>query len=211
MSSRRSRSGGTAMVTTFSAVVGSSRYFWPRCAPPGCDWSRHLAQVHADQRGSAHRQRHCARVRAATWPTSMDRVRRSFRGTRAAVGQLESPCWRSSAPVKPPRSWPNSSFSSKSRPKVAQLMGTNRCQRRGPRACKARAISSLPLPLSPQQQHIGLVARDLLDGRKELGHGRRPADYAQMFDARWRRSRVRCRRSPHRSIRRCTRATTTSG
>ena len=68
------------------------------------------------------------------------------------------PCWANSnlpmrvvpAPVKAPRSWPNSSLSSRSAGSAAQLTLTNGLVRRGDRRCSSRAITSLPTPLSPR-------------------------------------------------------------
>src|SRR5229473_1687918 len=54
------------------------------------------------------------------------------------------------ATVNAPRSWPNSSLSSSSLGSAAQLIFTNGFPRRGLRSCSARAIPSLPTPLSPR-------------------------------------------------------------
>ncbi len=53
------------------------------------------------------------------------------------------------APVKAPRSWPNSSLSSRSFGIAAVLMATKGPPARGLCLCSARATSSLPVPLSP--------------------------------------------------------------
>ena len=53
------------------------------------------------------------------------------------------------APVKAPRSWPNSSLSSRSFGIAAVLMATNGPLARGLCLCSAWATSSLPEPLSP--------------------------------------------------------------
>ena len=56
------------------------------------------------------------------------------------------------APVKAPRSWPNSSDSSSSLGSAAQLILTNGFPRRGLRSCSVRAMPSLPTPLSPRMR-----------------------------------------------------------
>ena len=48
-----------------------------------------------------------------------------------------------------PRSWPNSSLSTNSRGSAVTLIATNGRIRLGPSRCSARAMSSLPVPLSP--------------------------------------------------------------
>ena len=53
------------------------------------------------------------------------------------------------APVKAPRSWPNSSLSSKSLGMAAVLMATNGPDARCECLCSARATNSLPVPDSP--------------------------------------------------------------
>ena len=53
------------------------------------------------------------------------------------------------APVKAPRTWPNSSLSKRASLRAAQLTLTYGPSRRGLRSCTARAASSLPVPDSP--------------------------------------------------------------
>ena len=53
------------------------------------------------------------------------------------------------APVKAPLACPKSSVSMRSSLNVAQLTAANISSRRGPSSCRARATSSLPVPLSP--------------------------------------------------------------
>ena len=67
------------------------------------------------------------------------------RGSRART----APARRRSAPVKAPFSCPKSSASTSVSGIAAQLTATNGPSRRGDRACRARAKSSLPVPLSP--------------------------------------------------------------
>ena len=61
-----------------------------------------------------------------------------------------------SAPVKAPFTQPNSSLSSSVSGKAAQLMATKGCAARGLPRWMARAISSLPVPVSPE---ISTLAR----------------------------------------------------
>ena len=53
------------------------------------------------------------------------------------------------APVNAPRTWPNSSDSSRFSGMAPQLMVTNGPLARCDRLCSSRAISSLPVPVSP--------------------------------------------------------------
>ena len=72
------------------------------------------------------------------------------------------PWWASSkrptfwlmAPVKAPFSWPNSSLSSSPVGMAAQLSLTKVRSRRGLRSCRARAMSSLPVPVSPRMSTV---------------------------------------------------------
>ena len=67
--------------------------------------------------------------------------------------------WRVAAPVNAPFSWPNSSDSISSAGTAAQFSVTNGPSRRGLRSCSARAISSLPVPVSPRMQtRVSLAA-----------------------------------------------------
>ena len=61
----------------------------------------------------------------------------------------KQPSRRSVAPVKAPRSWPNSSLSISVSGMAAQLMATNGLVRRFYSSWIVRATSSLPVPLSP--------------------------------------------------------------
>jgi hypothetical protein len=62
---------------------------------------------------------------------------------RAAAGRVEE------APVKAPRRLPNSSLSNRSAGSAAQLTATNGPAARELSACRARAVTSLPVPVSP--------------------------------------------------------------
>ncbi len=53
------------------------------------------------------------------------------------------------APVKAPRTWPNSSLSSSPSGIAVQLIGTKGFSERSPWKWMARATTSLPVPLSP--------------------------------------------------------------
>ncbi|OIQ63000.1 hypothetical protein GALL_554650 [mine drainage metagenome] len=61
------------------------------------------------------------------------------------------------APVKAPFSWPNSSVSSSDSVSAAQLTRTKGASLRGDRLCTARAMTSLPVPLSPRSSTVVLV------------------------------------------------------
>ncbi len=68
---------------------------------------------------------------------------------RALVGLLEPALALRCAPVKAPRSWPNSSLSSRVSASAAQCTLTNGPAARGLLAWSASATSSLPVPDSP--------------------------------------------------------------
>ncbi|MCY1441597.1 hypothetical protein D9M71_579170 [compost metagenome] len=74
-----------------------------------------------------------------------------------------SPMRRSLASVKAPFSWPNSSDSTRLDGIEAQLNSMNGPLARGPSKCKARATSSLPVPVSPSTSTGG---RSLLAMRR---------------------------------------------
>ena len=61
------------------------------------------------------------------------------------------------APVKAPFSWPNSSLSRRPVGMAAQLSLTKVRSRRGLRSCRARATSSLPVPVSPRMRTVESV------------------------------------------------------
>ncbi len=68
------------------------------------------------------------------------------------------------APVKAPFSWPNNSLSSSPVGMAAQLSLTKARWWRRLWSWMARAMSSLPVPVSPQKQDRGIAGRDGLDG-----------------------------------------------
>ena len=67
------------------------------------------------------------------------------------------PILRDTAPVKAPRSWPNSSLSRMSLGMAPQLMARKRSLRRGLARWRALATSSLPVPLSPMMSTLERV------------------------------------------------------
>jgi len=77
------------------------------------------------------------------------------------------PCRWPMAPVKAPFSWPNSSLSSSVSGMAAQLIGTNCPVRsRADAWWMARAISSLPVPVSPSSSTVVVVCATLLTSSK---------------------------------------------
>ena len=66
----------------------------------------------------------------------------------------KSPSLRASAPVKAPRSWPNSSLSKSCSGIAEQFSGVKGFLRRGLLKWIARATSSLPVPLSPRTSTV---------------------------------------------------------
>ncbi len=67
------------------------------------------------------------------------------------------PFFSRTAPVKAPRSWPKSSLSSRFSGSAPQLSDRKRRVERGLAKWMARAISSLPVPLSPWISTVELV------------------------------------------------------
>ena len=74
------------------------------------------------------------------------------------------------APVKEPFSWPNSSDSISSAGTAAQFSVTKGPSRRGLRSCSARAISSLPVPVSPQNANARFAGGDAIHLRHHAAH-----------------------------------------
>ena len=73
------------------------------------------------------------------------------------LASSKRPLRRSTAPVKAPRSWPKSSEASKPSGSAAQLTLTRGRFARGEAAWIARAISSLPVPVSPVISTVAFV------------------------------------------------------
>ena len=69
----------------------------------------------------------------------------------------KSPFLSRTAPVKAPRSWPKSSLSSRFSGIAPQLIDRKRRVERGLAKWMARAISSLPVPLSPWTSTVEVV------------------------------------------------------
>ncbi len=67
------------------------------------------------------------------------------------------PFWSRWAPVKEPFTWPNSSDSSRVSVSAPQLRATKGWARRGLFAWRARATSSLPVPLSPCTSTVAVL------------------------------------------------------
>ncbi len=88
------------------------------------------------------------------------------------------PSRRAARPVKAPRSWPNSSLSSRVSASAAQCSLTKGPPARGLCSWMAAATSSLPVPLSPVMQHRRARRRHLQDGVEHLLHGGARADDA---------------------------------
>src|SRR5205823_5083760 len=77
---------------------------------------------------------------------------------RPLVGQLEAADLLADGPgERPPFSCPNSSLSRRPVGMAAQLSLTNVRPLRGLRSCRARAISSLPVPVSPRMSTVESV------------------------------------------------------
>ena len=68
------------------------------------------------------------------------------------------PCRVPTAPVNAPRTWPNSSASSRVSGIALQLSATKRCARRALAWWIARAASSFPVPVSPVMSTVLEVA-----------------------------------------------------
>ena len=98
--------------------------------------------------------------RAAASPAWVAGCRRLRRGTGCRGGPARTaPCRCAAAPVNDPFSWPNSSLSSRVSGSAAQLMATNLPGRRLAEASwMARAICSLPVPVSPRISTVELVS-----------------------------------------------------
>ena len=75
-----------------------------------------------------------------------------------AIGELNRPICRASAPVKAPFSRPNSSLSRSVVGMAEQLTRTISCRHRALNSCKWVASNSLPVPVSPYNSTVELVA-----------------------------------------------------
>ena len=96
------------------------------------------------------------------------------------------PALLATAPVNAPRTWPNSSDSSRFSGIAPQLMVMNGPLARGDRLCSSRAISSLPVPVSPVISTEMSVAATFCTLRKTSCIARRRAEdlaEADLLDA----------------------------
>ena len=152
MSCVRSRSGGSTSGNTARRYQRSARNS-PRCTMPG-----RSALVAATTRTST--------VTVSSPPTRVMRPSCNTRSRRtcAAFGRSATsssssvprsersnqPRLRAAAPVKLPFSWPNSSESTSSAGMAPQLTRVKGPSARRERTCTARAMTSLPEPVSPR-------------------------------------------------------------
>ena len=80
------------------------------------------------------------------------------------------------APVKEPRTWPNSWLSRRVSTSAEQLQTAKRSLDTGLSWCRARAMSSLPAAGGAADQHVGEMAGDFAGQLEDLEHGRTLAD-----------------------------------
>ena len=102
----------------------------------------------------------------------------SSRKTVPVWAASKRPVRLSMAPVNAPRTWPNSSLSSRFSASAPQLTRTNGPLPRGLSRWIALAISSLPVPVSPEQQHRGVGPGHLARQAIDFPHRRPGADQA---------------------------------
>ena len=74
---------------------------------------------------------------------------------------MNLPILSPAAPVNAPATWPNSSLSSSVSGRAPQATSTNGLSRRPLRRWMARAISDLPVPLSPVISTVARVSATL--------------------------------------------------
>ena len=154
--------------------------------------------AHVDRdRPAADRRRPCAPAApAAAWPAWRGPCRRSRRGTacrRRRRGTL--PARSAMAPVKAPRTWPNSWLSSSSPGMAAQLTATN-----GLPAAAAVPVDGARDDLLAGaglagDQHGGVAVGEHADGLLHLAHRRRAADQLVLAASASRRRRRALRRA----------------
>ena len=164
MSSRRSRSGGTAIGDARSAGSRGPRGSAPAHAPRAQVAVGGGDDAHVDRRAAARRPtrsnspllQHAQQLAPAASSAQLaDLVEEDACRRRPA---RSGPSRRSTAPVKAPRSWPKSSLSSRLAGSARAVDRDERPRRaRGcVRGC-ARAISSLPVPVSPVISTVAVV------------------------------------------------------
>jgi hypothetical protein len=159
MSSRRERSGGTAMLRTLMRWYRSSRK-----VPRAISSDRFLLVAETMRTSTGRLSELPTGVTCPSWTT-----RRSLAWVIRLMSPISSrnrvPPWALSnfplrsltAPVKAPFTWPNISLSMSSAGMAAQLISMKGRSRRGETAWMARAMSSLPVPLSPETKTRHLV------------------------------------------------------
>ncbi|GIT30800.1 MAG: hypothetical protein Ct9H300mP1_28460 [Planctomycetaceae bacterium] len=86
------------------------------------------------------------------------------------------PILRPTAPVKAPASWPNSSLSRILSGNAEMFSGTKGLDLRSLFGCRARATSSLPVPLSPSINTVLLGGAHVLELFEDAVHRRAVAD-----------------------------------
>ena len=161
MSSRRSRRGGTPIVTVLIRKYRS----WRSC--PSFTACLGAAVRRRDAAGSPPGMDLAPPSRRTT-RSSSTRSSLACRSTGISVissSRSEPLCASSSrptfsvvAPVNEPLVWPNSSDSMRSLGSAAQLILIHGPSRRALRSCSALAISSLPVPLSPTMRTLASVS-----------------------------------------------------
>ncbi len=95
----------------------------------------------------------------------------SSRNTVPPSATSTRPFLFASAPVNAPRTWPNSSDSSRFSGIAPQLTATNGLSRRSDCLCMAWATSSLPVPDSPVMRMVLLVRQTVSTRRKTSSIG----------------------------------------
>ena len=160
MSSARSRSGGTRIGNTLSRKKRSERNLPSRTASSR---SRFVAAItRASVRSvslppTRSNSRSCSTRSRATC-TGAGSSPTSSRKIVPPAASSKRPRRRSSAPVKAPFSWPNSSEATSPSGSAAQLTLTRARLARGDPWWIARAMSSLPVPVSPVISTVESVA-----------------------------------------------------
>src|SRR3989442_1311983 len=88
-------------------------------------------------------------VQTCALPISIGSSATSSRNNVPPAACSKTPRCLDVAPVKAPRSWPNSSLSASDTVRALQLTARKGLPQRGPLKWMARATNSFPLPLSP--------------------------------------------------------------
>ena len=150
----------------------------------------HLAQVGVGGRDDARVELDRARLADALDLPLLERAQQlglQRQATSGATSSMNSvprcasskrPTRAETAPVKAPLVWPNSSASASGSGMAAALKATKRCSARGLLWWIVRAISSLPVPVSPWISTVLFIGRDEFERREDLLHRRALADDA---------------------------------